>query len=234
MARVDYGGAVNQKTGLLRGTRIGGLGCPDINTEPSNTIWRGNLEKKIDQDFCPIYKSEQDKRMLNLFVVPPKWADRPERWGTHVPDGYKDTVGALERYKSDVVSGRHVVNGAVVYLPLPPSTALELPRLSDAGSGRGSKGSSCSGRIRTRQGGCEHCDNCGLSVADSQQLDPSATQRNPQVRLTGLERAKSAPLITRQRGKARSDYGRPPLGHGYNFASIHKKSVTKIGTSQWF
>lgn len=202
----------------IRGTRQGAPGCPDLVTKQQCTIWSDYLGKKIDEDFCPHYKTRADDNMVHLFLVPPKWAENKHRWVTHVPD-------PAETQKIPATPGIQEMRA----LDQPPMASTgsqwgsfaepELPqaRSSNAGGSRSQSqcGSYCSS-CGNRDSNC--CECCGtlLSLGQKNQT-PKGYSMNK------IERAKSAPLITRQIGKSKADYGRPTLGQFFNYALMHKK-----------
>lgn len=192
-------------------------GLQDLMAEPLNTIVNGTLNKHLHQDFCDShFKAKLDDRMVDMYLHPQRWHDRPERWVTHKPEAAPSpepeetmplTLPAVSSSPSKA----------------PSSTGGEMTRLSDASSRRSSV--------------CENCRTqlCQQRVSDMSvpisQL-PGQNLSKPQGKLSGLERAKSAPLITRVRDKARSDYGRPSPGMFYNFAKMHKSPNLQLAPTK--
>lgn len=202
----------------IRGTRQGGPGCPDLVTKQACTIWADHLSKKIDQDFCPLYKKRADDNMVHLFLVPPKWAEDKHRWVTHTSDPAEtqkipptQQIQEMRTLDPPPMASTGSKWGSFAEPELPQarsSNAESYPSRSQ--SQCGSYCSSC----RNRDPNC--CECCGTLL--------SLGQKTPKgYSMNKIERAKSAPMITRQIGKAKADYGRPTLGQFYNYALMHKK-----------
>lgn len=176
------------------------IGLLDLVGEPLNTVWGDLILRQREQDGCPMWKKEQDRRLVDLYLDPPKWCDNPDLW--------KQRREAIMGPDKKPGHERKVLpNSAEKLLSSPKASRRHAsPKQDNRDGSRGTQ------RVLADE------------TALSPQQIPSPKGQVGYLERAYLARANSAPIITK-RPKASFEYGRPPQSQFLKYSMMHMRPI---------
>eukprot|EP00929_Paragymnodinium_shiwhaense_P063630 TRINITY_DN31795_c0_g1_i1.p1 TRINITY_DN31795_c0_g1~~TRINITY_DN31795_c0_g1_i1.p1 ORF type:complete len:226 (+),score=36.23 TRINITY_DN31795_c0_g1_i1:107-784(+) len=182
------------------------IGCVDLVDVRMNRIFGETLLRIRETDKCPLWEAEQDRRLKEMYVKPPKWTTKPHLWDDRRIPADLAVEAAEAAARASLMGGSQVNQDADRTL-----RPVEDSRLPSAGSSFRARG-------------------CGGSAPrlESAAVTPSAKERAT-ARLNQLAKAASSPTLKRSR-HYNEDYGRPPPDQFYDFSSIHRRPDGVVST----